>query len=239
MKITLALDIYNKEQWIESLLDSWVSNLSGANEYEIIIVFDDCRDRSAEIAESYLKRWPYKRKLLFADNKFEIFCNNLALKHVSGDYTGFIQDDNWMYESNWDLLLRHIIQRVPNVGAIGFLGALKILLSEIDAPLPDDPIALFLHIIKQVVREVLFLSQVQLGKPMIGKPVRYEEIEIDHPQKGEYFSMHKVQPYELGVWQVHAINRLYCVSRPLLLSKGELDKEFMLMDGDGLDLSLK
>ena len=31
---------------------------------------------------------------LFADDRYEIFCNNLALKRASGDYIVFIQDDN-------------------------------------------------------------------------------------------------------------------------------------------------
>ena len=34
MKLTLAFQVYNKEQYIGSVVDSWVSNLSGQNECE-------------------------------------------------------------------------------------------------------------------------------------------------------------------------------------------------------------
>ena len=125
MKITLAINIYNKEKWIESLLDSWISNLSGKNEYEIIIVFDDCQDKSVEIAEEYLRGCPYEHKFLFADDKFEIFCHNLALENATGDYVVFVQDDNWIYDKNWDTLLEQVLQRVDNVGVIGLLAGVR------------------------------------------------------------------------------------------------------------------
>ncbi len=86
MKFSLAFDIYNKEKWIESLLDSWISNLSGKNEYEIITVFDDLKDESNKIAEEYFKKYTYKYTALFADNRFETFCNNLAFQHATGDF---------------------------------------------------------------------------------------------------------------------------------------------------------
>lgn len=34
MKLTLAFQVYNKEESIESVVDSWISNLSGQNECE-------------------------------------------------------------------------------------------------------------------------------------------------------------------------------------------------------------
>ena len=94
MKLTLAFQVYNKEKSIESVMDSWVRNLSGRNECEVIVVFDDCKDKSVEILHRYLKDKKQDYMFLFADDRYEIFCNNLALKHASGDYIAFIQDDN-------------------------------------------------------------------------------------------------------------------------------------------------
>jgi len=105
MKLTLAFQVYNKEEYIESVMDSWVTNLSGRNEYEIIVVFDDCKDKSVEILHRYLREKKQDYMFLFTDDRYEIFCNNLALKHASGDYIVFKQDDNWIYDENWDLLL--------------------------------------------------------------------------------------------------------------------------------------
>lgn len=196
MKFSLAFDIYNKEKWIKSLLNSWISNLSGQNEYEIIVVFDDCRDRSYEIANNYLKNCSYEHLALFADNKYEIYCNNLALEKATGDYIIFIQDDNWIYDKNWDLLLQKTIGRIENIGVIGFLAGLELLPS-----------------------------------------MHWKRVEINRPHKGKYFFTKR--DCELGIWQVDAINRPFCISIELLRQMGNLDKEFMPSCGDDLDLSIK
>lgn len=198
MKFSLAFDIYNKEKWIESVLDSWISNLSGKNEYEIIMVFDNLKDKSWELAEKCLAKYPHRYMALFANDKFEIFCNNLALENATGDYIIFIQDDNWIYDKNWDLLLQKVIETIENIGAIGFLAGLKLF-----------------------------------------PPMKYQRIEINRPHKGVHFSQFNLPLYELGIWQVDAINRPFCISTKILKEKGGLDKAFMPMDGDDLDLSIK
>ena len=131
MKLTLAFDIYNKEKWIASLLDSWLSNLSGKNKYEFIVVFDDLRDESKKIADKKFREYKYLYLSLFAENKYEIFCNNLALQHATGDYIIFIQDDNWIHDKNWDITLTKTITKIPNLGVIGFLSGLRVLVPPI------------------------------------------------------------------------------------------------------------
>lgn len=199
MKITLAFDIYNKEKWLASLLNSWLSNLSGKNEYEFILVFDDLYDKSKQIADKQFENYGYSYSALFADDKYEIFCNNLALQHATGNYIIFIQDDNWMFDKNWDLTLTETITRISNLGAIGLCAGDKV-----SAP-----------------------------------PIRLKRIESDRPHKREYFKMHAIESCDLGVWQVDAINRPFCVSRQLLYEFGGLDKEFEPTHGDDFDLSLR
>jgi len=200
MKLTLAFDIYNREKWLASLLDSWLSNLSDKNEYEFIVVFDDLHDKSKQIADERFKNHGYPYLPLFADDKYEIFCNNLALQHATGDYIIFIQDDNWIHDKNWDLLLCQVIDKVPNLGVIGLLAGIKLSLP----------------------------------------PLKWTRVEIDRPHKGIHFTKFgKLESYELGVWDVHAINRPFCISINLLREKGGLDKKFMPTTGDDLDLSLK
>ena len=131
MKLTLAFDIYNKEKWIASLLNSWLSNLSGKNEYEFIVVFDDLKDKSKEIADKKFREYKYSYLSLFASNKYEIFCDNLAFAHATGEYIIFIQDDNWIYDKNWDSTLTEIIAKIPNLGVIGFLSGLRVLVPPI------------------------------------------------------------------------------------------------------------
>lgn len=230
MKLTLAFDIFNKEKWIESLLDSWISNLSGKHEYEIIVVFDACKDRSVEIAEAYLQKRTYAHKFLFADDKFEIFCNNLALEHATGDYIVFIQDDNWMHDRQWDDLLFQVVEPVPNLGVIGLLAGLRMLPPKRNEYKPQG----IMRMAKQVAKHLL-----GRGQSMPDYMLNYERIEIDRPHKGVNFTAHNSKPYKLGVWQVDAICRPFSVSVNLLKSYGGLDKAFSPTCGDDLDLSIK
>lgn len=231
MKITLAYDIYNKEKWIESLLDSWISRLSGKNEYEIILVFDDCKDNSVNIAKSYLENLPYEYQILFADDKFEIFCNNLALENSTGDFVLFIQDDNWMYDNCWDYTISEIIKLVPNIGCIGLLAGIKML------PTQSNLMTSFEGFLSQILRKLKIersLSELQYYGSL-----NYERLEINRLHKDYHISIKDLDPPQMGVWQVDGVNRPFCISRSLLLSKGGLDKEFMPSCGDDLDLSIK
>jgi len=125
MKLTLAFDIYNKEHWIQSLLESWLDNLSGKHEVEVIIVFDDCKDASPEIAERVLQGRGLNYQFLYADDESEIYCNDLAFQHATGDFIIFIQDDNWIYDRDWDDTLVQVLHRVDNIGAVGLLAGLE------------------------------------------------------------------------------------------------------------------
>jgi len=126
VKFTLAFAVYNKEKWIKSFLNSWLSTVSYKNEYEVVIVFDNLKDHSDKIAKYYLDYTDFNYQFLYADNKYEIFCNNLALQHAKGDYIIFIQDDNWIYDKNWDILLQVTIEKILNIRAIGFLAGLEL-----------------------------------------------------------------------------------------------------------------
>jgi len=126
LKLTLTFDIFNKGHWLEGMIDSWLSRLSGSFEYEIIVVLDACKDDSEQVALRSLEKWGLPYKILYADDKYEIYCNQLALNHATGDWIVFIQDDNWMYDLNWDSMLRRVIRRIPQVGVIGLLAGADI-----------------------------------------------------------------------------------------------------------------
>lgn len=127
MKLTLAFDIYNKAEWIANLLHSWLATLSGEHEIEAILVFDACRDDSPQIAQDVLECYNVAYSFIYADDIYEIRCNNLALKRAQGDVIVFIQDDNWMHDQNWDATLLEAMDRVEYVGVVGLLAGLRLL----------------------------------------------------------------------------------------------------------------
>lgn len=225
MIITLAFTIYNKENWVESILKSWLENTSDKSNLEIIIVFDDLKDNSKSIAEKYLIESGLNYKFLFANDKHEIFCNNLALKHAKGDFIIFIQDDNWIYDKGWDLILKKTIQETKNVGAIAFLAGSKII--------SYSKTNQILSIIKKWIKHLIFKNN--SFYPKFG----LQRLESNRKHKGVNFMQMKIPSLPIGIWEINVITRPFCISRELLLQYGGLNKVFMPHTGDDLDLSLK
>lgn len=235
--ITLAFTIFNKERWVKSLLESWLSNLSNTFDYEIIIVFDACKDNSEAIAKETLQQYNYPHTFLYADDQFEIYCNNLALEHSTGDYILFIQDDNWIYDKNWDATLMTIINQTKNIGAIALLAGVDIHRTSLVKACLKGCLSYLRYAwdyIKCTLRNT--------PRPHASKyknMIEYSRIEIDRPHKGENFSNFKLPVFEFGVWNVTAVTRPFAIERNLLQSLGGLGKEFMPLCGDDMDLSLK
>lgn len=124
MKITLAFCVFNKAFYLRSLLDSWLSNLSGKHTYEVIVVCDACRDESVMVARATLAKYDLERaEVIETPDIFEIRANNAALEWASedSDLIIFVQDDNWIYTPDWDDLMVKARKQVKKPGAIALL----------------------------------------------------------------------------------------------------------------------
>jgi len=126
VKFTLAFGIYNKAAWIESLLRSWLGNLSGRHEVELVLVFDACADGSEAIARDVLAGYELPCVWRYADDVYEIRCNNMALERSTGDVIVFVQDDNWIYDRGYDDTLARVMACTESVGAVGLLAGLQL-----------------------------------------------------------------------------------------------------------------
>ena len=126
MKFTIALDVFNKAPTIEALLRSWLDNLSGKHEIELLITFDALRDQSAVIASQVIDEYPeVAARFMFTNDIFEIKCDNLMLQDATGDVVCFVQDDNSQYDPNWDATLADVMTSTPNIGAVGLLSGVR------------------------------------------------------------------------------------------------------------------
>ena len=232
MKITLAITIYNKEKWVKSILESWIQNVSNKEKIEVIIVFDDLKDGSEKIARQYLEEVNVRYKFLYADDRHEIFCNNLALENATGDHVIFIQDDNWIYDKNWDLVLEHVINNTEKLGGIALLAGAKIL----PFSFKEDILKYFYKIVRLNIKSILTLRK-SFVWPFSG--FNYQRIESDRPSKKENFTIHKIKSQPIGVWSIHHVTRPFCIKKNLIDELGGLDKFFMPHMGDDVDLSYK
>ena len=84
---SVIIPAYNSAEWIRKGLDS-IKNQTFTN-YEIIIICDDCRDNTADIAQEYTNK------------VFEVSWHNcgksrnLGLDKADGEWILFMDDDDW------------------------------------------------------------------------------------------------------------------------------------------------
>ena len=90
-KITVIVPVYNVQAYLKECLDS-LRNQTYKN-LEILLVDDGSPDCSGKICDEFVNR----------DSRFKVFhienqglgrARNYALKHVSGDYVGFVDSDD-------------------------------------------------------------------------------------------------------------------------------------------------
>lgn len=119
--LTIALSVYNKAHWLRGLLHSWLGNLSGQHSVEVVMTFDACRDGSDEVARRVLEEYDVSYSFAYENDVYEMRCANNALERAAGDVLVYAQDDNWIYDPNWDAILLEVVNRVPDVGVVGLL----------------------------------------------------------------------------------------------------------------------
>lgn len=102
--LTIVVPVYKVENYINKCLDSLVlDNPSTMQEYEVIIVNDGTPDRSAEMSQEYVKRYPGTFRQIDKENGGHGSAWNVGLKEAQGKYLRFLDSDDWF--CNLDRLL--------------------------------------------------------------------------------------------------------------------------------------
>lgn len=99
IKISIVIPVYNIESYLRQCLDSVINQT--LKEIEIICVNDGSTDNSLQILEEYAEK--DKRIRIFNKANGGISsARNLGMKYIKGEYTGFVDSDDWieldMYE---------------------------------------------------------------------------------------------------------------------------------------------
>ncbi|PZD79110.1 glycosyltransferase family A protein [Mesonia sp. K7] len=94
--VSVVLPVYNAEKSIDYCLKS-VLEQSYKN-IEVIVINDGSTDRSEEIIQTIIKKYPEKRiKYISQENKGVSVARNLGLKKALGEFIAFIDsDDEWL-----------------------------------------------------------------------------------------------------------------------------------------------
>lgn len=131
MKLSIILPVYNVEKYIERCIMSVENQDISKDDYEIIVVDDGTKDRSAEIAESMNEKFG-NIKIVHKPNGGLSSARNKGLEYATGEYVWFIDSDDYIeenvlkmltskiYEDRLDLLMFNVYDVWPDKEMAGF-----------------------------------------------------------------------------------------------------------------------
>lgn len=93
-KVSVIVPVYNVEKYLRKCLDSLVNQT--LKDIEIIVVNDGSPDKSQDIIDEYVKKYPKLVQSYIKKNGGLSDARNYGLKKASGEYISFIDSDDWV-----------------------------------------------------------------------------------------------------------------------------------------------
>ncbi len=93
--LTVSIAAYNVENFLKNTLDSCVICEKLLEDIEVIIVNDGSKDRTSEIANIYVKKYPNTFKLIDKENGGYGSTVNASLQYATGKYFKLLDGDDW------------------------------------------------------------------------------------------------------------------------------------------------
>ena len=109
MKVSIIVPVYNTSAYLGWCLDSLVQQT--LQEIEVIVVNDGSTDDSATILAQYKLRYPEIIKTIDQKNAGLSEARNAGLKIAQGDYIGFVDSDDYVEPTMFDLLYQKAIEK--------------------------------------------------------------------------------------------------------------------------------
>ena len=109
-KVSVIIPVYNVEKYIEECLNSLV-NQTIKDDLEVIIVNDGSKDKSQEIINEYVKKYPNLFKSFIKENGGQGSARNYGVKYATGEYLGFVDADDYIKENMYEILYNEAIQK--------------------------------------------------------------------------------------------------------------------------------
>lgn len=118
--LSVTVPCYNSESYMNKCIDSL---LKGGEDVEIIIVDDGSSDRTSEIADDYVRRYPSIVKAVHQENGGHGEAVNTGIANATGIYFKVVDSDDWVKEEAY----RQILDTLKNI--IGGEKVLDLLIS--------------------------------------------------------------------------------------------------------------
>ncbi len=105
-KISVIVPVWNAEKFLRRCVDS-IINQTYTN-LEIILVDDGSTDLSWKICQDYEKK-DKRIRIFHKDNGGQASARNYALNLITGDFVGFVDDDDWIYPDMYERLHAYLL----------------------------------------------------------------------------------------------------------------------------------
>lgn len=103
--ISVIVAIYKVEQWLPRCIDSILAQTH--KNIELILVDDGSPDSCGNLCEDYAKK-DARIRIIHKENGGQSTARNAALDIAQGDYIGFIDGDDWIEPTMYEVLLSHL-----------------------------------------------------------------------------------------------------------------------------------
>jgi glycosyltransferase involved in cell wall biosynthesis len=112
--LSVLIDTYNHERYIEQALMSAVEQDFPVSDYEIVVVDDGSTDRTPEIVRKFAPRV----RLLTKKNGGQASAFNAAFPELRGDVIAFLDGDDWFAQGKLTAVMK-ALEKEPEAAAIG------------------------------------------------------------------------------------------------------------------------
>lgn len=103
--ISVIVAIYKVEQWLPRCIDSILAQTH--KNIELILVDDGSPDNCGKLCDEYAKK-DARIRVIHKENGGQSTARNAALDIAQGDYIGFIDGDDWIEPTMYEVLLSHL-----------------------------------------------------------------------------------------------------------------------------------
>ena len=101
-ELSIIVPVYNTAQYLPQCIESILKQ--SFKNWELILIDDGSTDGSAEICEEWAQK-DARIKVIHKVNSGQADCRNQALEICQGDYIGFVDSDDWIEESMYEVLM--------------------------------------------------------------------------------------------------------------------------------------
>lgn len=116
--LTFAIPCYNSQDYMEKCIESI---LVGGEDVEILIIDDGSKDRTAEIADDYERRFPSIVRAIHQENGGHGEAVNAGIRNATGIYFKVVDSDDWVDEEAYLQILDKLRELVGSENNLDML----------------------------------------------------------------------------------------------------------------------